>query len=390
LIDLSKLIPKAQAGDLKSFEQIVNQYQKKVYAFALGKLCSRVDAEEIVQETWLRVFVNIKNLKNPGSLAAWIFSICSNCINYFLRKQAQKPSMYDADVEELGIEAEEENGWYEYADLLGLVVNQLKSHHQDVIKLRYFSGLKNREIGAVLGISSNLVKSRLHEARVKIKELLPGLYQDVRLSQYQMSDLKEKIMNKVELVQRGSHILCRLSLEDQVRFCEIVAKGQRFDESLLQEIGSINGGLEFIKECDARLQVSELADILTTSDESTSKRILTRLDELHDIFAEAVKRNMIISRFAEKTKDEALTVRFQRVESDEQCLILYLIGYIDAFNAAISRKRLFRALEGGYTRLILHCGGFNYISSTGVGLFADLFKTLKSRGGSLIILKMNP
>ena len=390
MTDPISLVQKAKAGDLDAFTQIVNQFQHRIYAFALARLSNRADAEEIVQETWLKVFVHIRNLKNPGSLSGWIFQICDNCINLFLRKKARTIVVQGSDVEEIGSEVEEQNDWHGYADLIGLVIGRLKPRHRDVIELRYFCGLNYREIGAVLGIPVDLLKSRLHEARVKIRELLPGLDQDARLSQRQLDDLKEKIMGKLESVQRGADVVCRLSLEGQIRVFEAVSKGQRFDESLLQAIGKIDGGLEWIKECDARLQPSELADILAACDENTSRRILDRLDRLHNVLFEEVKQGMIVSDFTKEAADKSLVIRPQRVDSDPHCLILYLSGYIDLYNADNVGKRLFRFVEGGYIRLILHCGGFNYISSTGIGLFTELFKALKEKGGSLAILQMQP
>lgn len=102
-----------------------------------------------------------------------------------------------------------------------------------------------------------------------------------------------------------------------------------------------------------------------------------------------MNNNDIVPGFDEE-KDESLKIRLQKVDSVDGCLILFLTGYIDTYNSNFFQKRVNRAIESGNTRLIFHCGGLNYVSSTGIGSFTAFLKAVKPRGGDLVLLEIQP
>ncbi len=71
-------------------------------------------------------------------------------------------------------------------------------------------------------------------------------------------------------------------------------------------------------------------------------------------------------------------------------LVLYLTGLIDSYNTERFQKRVNKAIEAGFINLIFHCDGLNYISSTGIGSFTDIFKTVKRENGDLVLIEMQP
>lgn len=99
--------------------------------------------------------------------------------------------------------------------------------------------------------------------------------------------------------------------------------------------------------------------------------------------------NDLVPGFDEE-KDDTLTIRLEKVESADNCLVLYLTGYIDTYNSNVFQKRINTAIEAGYVRLIFHCSGLNYVSSTGIGSFTAFLKAVKPRGGDLILLQIQP
>ncbi|MFQ3621796.1 MAG: STAS domain-containing protein [Spirochaetales bacterium] len=102
-----------------------------------------------------------------------------------------------------------------------------------------------------------------------------------------------------------------------------------------------------------------------------------------------MNNNDIVPGFDEE-KDESLKIRLQKVDTVDGCLILYLTGYIDTYNSNFFQKRVNRAIESGFIRLIFHCGGLNYVSSTGIGSFTAFLKAVKPRGGDLVLLEIQP
>jgi anti-anti-sigma factor len=99
--------------------------------------------------------------------------------------------------------------------------------------------------------------------------------------------------------------------------------------------------------------------------------------------------NDIVAGFDDE-KDDSLKIKLQRVAEIEGCLALYLTGYIDTYNSNYFQKRINKAIEAGFVRLIFQCSGLNYVSSTGIGSFTAFLKTVKPRSGDLVLLEIQP
>lgn len=102
-----------------------------------------------------------------------------------------------------------------------------------------------------------------------------------------------------------------------------------------------------------------------------------------------MSNNEIVAGFDEE-KDDSLKITLEKVSSAEGCLVLYLNGYIDTYNSNFFQKRVNRAIEAGFPRLIFHCSGLNYVSSTGIGSFTAFLKAVKPKGGDLVLLEIQP
>jgi len=102
-----------------------------------------------------------------------------------------------------------------------------------------------------------------------------------------------------------------------------------------------------------------------------------------------MNNNDVVPGFDEE-KDESLRIKLQKVTGVDGCLVLYLNGYIDTYNSNFFQKRINRAVEAGFIRLVFHCGGLNYVSSTGIGSFTAFLKAVKPRGGDLVLLEIQP
>jgi anti-anti-sigma factor len=102
-----------------------------------------------------------------------------------------------------------------------------------------------------------------------------------------------------------------------------------------------------------------------------------------------MNNNDIVPSFDEE-KDESLRIKLEKVDGIDGCLVLYLSGYIDTYNSNFFQKRINRAVESGFSKLIFNCGGLNYVSSTGIGSFTAFLKAVKPRGGDLVLLEIQP
>jgi len=99
--------------------------------------------------------------------------------------------------------------------------------------------------------------------------------------------------------------------------------------------------------------------------------------------------NDIVPGFDDE-KDESLKIKLKRVSDVDGCLLLTLNGYIDTYNSSYFQKKVQKAIEAGFTRLIFSCGGLHYVSSTGIGSFTSFLKTVKPKGGDLVMHEIQP
>lgn len=99
--------------------------------------------------------------------------------------------------------------------------------------------------------------------------------------------------------------------------------------------------------------------------------------------------NEIVPGFDDE-KDDSLKIRLQKFDNIKDCLALYLTGYIDTYNSNSFQKRVSKAVDSGFIKLIFHCGGLNYVSSTGIGSFTAFLKSVKPRGGDIVLLEIQP
>jgi anti-anti-sigma factor len=99
--------------------------------------------------------------------------------------------------------------------------------------------------------------------------------------------------------------------------------------------------------------------------------------------------NDIVPGFDDE-KDDSLKIKLEKVESTDKCLILSLTGYIDTYNSNFFQKRVQKAIDAGYIKLIFQCGSLNYVSSTGIGSFTTFLKSVKPHDGDLVMLGIQP
>ena len=85
-------------------------------------------------------------------------------------------------------------------------------------------------------------------------------------------------------------------------------------------------------------------------------------------------------------KDDSIKISIQGFENENIRLLFSLNGYIDTYNSTSFQKRINRAIEAGFTQLIFNCAELNYVSSTGIGVFTSLLKSVKIRGGDIVLL----
>jgi anti-anti-sigma factor len=99
--------------------------------------------------------------------------------------------------------------------------------------------------------------------------------------------------------------------------------------------------------------------------------------------------NDIVNGFDDE-KDDTLKIKIEKANGVENCLVLFLTGYIDTYNSNYFQKRIAKAIEAGFNKLIFRCNQLNYVSSTGIGSFTAFLKTVKAKGGGMVLMEIQP
>jgi RNA polymerase sigma-70 factor (ECF subfamily) len=177
-----------RSGDRAEFALLVDAYYEMIYRLAIKMVNNPQDAEDILQETFIKAYRHLKNFDGRSSLSTWLYRIATNEALMFLRRQ--KPDTVSVDesldtgegeVEPLQIIdwsslPEEELMSAEAQVYLDKAVDKLSPSLRVVFVLRDIQGLATRETAEVLDISETAVKTRLSRARLQLREELTSYY----------------------------------------------------------------------------------------------------------------------------------------------------------------------------------------------------------------------
>lgn len=183
-LDSEALIRRCQRGDALAIEVLIRRYQHYVYRLCYLVMRNEQDAEDMTQETFIRAFRALPRfeIRQGTSFEAWLYRIAVNaCRSRMRRKWYQvlpwpepAPQMVaepDEQPERQMIQGEQRDRILEAIDCLG-------EKHRLVVILRYYAGLTNEEIARALDIPSGTVRSRLHIARQRLRDLLAKQEED--------------------------------------------------------------------------------------------------------------------------------------------------------------------------------------------------------------------
>ncbi len=174
------------SGDPEGFDAFVESYRRKLFQYTFLMCGHREDAEEVAQETLMRVFSNLEQLRDPQSLKAWVFRIAKNECLMKRRKSIFAPehelsldNLHPANGETQKVEIADWSSLpddaaqrSEYRRIIGEAIRELPDTYRSVILLRDVEELTTDEAASVLDISTDLVKTRLHRARLALRQKL--------------------------------------------------------------------------------------------------------------------------------------------------------------------------------------------------------------------------
>lgn len=171
------IVERFRNGDPAAFRELVVRYERPVYNAAFWILRNADDARDVAQTVFLRVAEHAGEYDPSRKLFSWIYRIAVNeALN--LRRRNGREEALDEDADIPDARDAEPPGRFESGErsrLLRDALTRMSVHDRTVITLRHFSELSYREIGDVLDVDEKTVKSRLFEARQRLRALLPEI-----------------------------------------------------------------------------------------------------------------------------------------------------------------------------------------------------------------------
>ena len=208
-----QLIRRILSGDDAAFNALVRKHQKGIHALAWRKVGDFHIAEEIVQDTFLQVYKNLAQLKNPNQFSGWMYVIASRLCLKWLEKNKNKFAMHsleDTPVEEIQessythyvSEKRQTEGTEHRRELVKKLLAQLPESERTVVTLHFLGEMTAKEIGKLLGVSVNTIKSRLRRGRKRLQEQREELLVSETLGSIPFpAHVTERIMEQVANMQ---------------------------------------------------------------------------------------------------------------------------------------------------------------------------------------------
>lgn len=184
------------AGDRAAYAELVEKTSPRIYGLALRMLSNEQDAEDVLQETYLKAYKALPDFEKKSSLTTWLYRIAANEALMMIRKK--KPLQQSVELDDDNDESEalpeivdwrflpeKELASTETRRMLQDAIDRLSSALRIVFLLRDVQGLSVKETADVLGVNENVVKTRLVRARLKLRDDLSGYFRERMVSEVQ-------------------------------------------------------------------------------------------------------------------------------------------------------------------------------------------------------------
>jgi RNA polymerase sigma-70 factor (ECF subfamily) len=164
--------PKTQNN---AFKKLLELYQKPLYYHIRNIVLNHDDTDDVLQNTFIKVFSNVKNFKSDSKLYSWIYRIATNESLTFLQQKAKKSGISNEELQSKVINNLESDVYFEGDEIqlkLQKAIAILPEKQQLVFKMKYFEEMKYEEMSGILETSVGALKASYHIASKKIEEFL--------------------------------------------------------------------------------------------------------------------------------------------------------------------------------------------------------------------------
>jgi len=181
---LVTLVPAAASGDKGAFQSLIDAFERRVFAVAYSYVHNFQQAEDVVQEVFLRAFLDLRKLKDSRKFAGWLGGIASHVsIDWLRKRKAMRVSLDDPKLRAIPDPAVGDPDApavsEEVARLVAEALSELPEQTRTCVCLRYFDDLSYAEIGETLGVPASTVRGSLYRGTKKLREDLRGVWEEM-------------------------------------------------------------------------------------------------------------------------------------------------------------------------------------------------------------------
>ena len=174
MIDEKEFIKQLLTSETQNtaFQKLLSDYQKPLYSHIRNIVLNHDDADDVLQNTFVKVFQNLKNFKGESKLFSWMYRIATNEALTFLSQKAKLKGITSEDLQNKTIDNLKADLYFDGDDIqikLQKAIVTLPEKQQLVFKMKYFEELKYEEIADILGTSVGALKASYHHAVKKIE-----------------------------------------------------------------------------------------------------------------------------------------------------------------------------------------------------------------------------
>ena len=158
-----------------AFQKLLSEYQRPLYSHIRTIVLNQDDTDDVLQNTFIKVFRNLKNFKGESKLFSWVYRIATNEAITFINSKAKRNGQTSEAFQQKQVENLKAGSYFDGDEIqfkLQQAVAQLPEKQQLVFKMKYFQELKYEEISEILGTSVGGLKASYFHAVKKIEEFM--------------------------------------------------------------------------------------------------------------------------------------------------------------------------------------------------------------------------
>ena len=166
-------IAKAKAGDSDGFHSLVGKHARGVFRLAYRMTGNESDAEDIVQETFMRAYKQLNRYESRASFTTWLYRIAANCsVDVIRGRKVRQPVEVPESLRDRGPGPERLLYSNQVQDRVSEAMDDLSTQERTAFVLRHFEGLSIGEISGALGVKANAAKHSIFRAVQKLRKAL--------------------------------------------------------------------------------------------------------------------------------------------------------------------------------------------------------------------------